>query len=266
MSKNRKKNTPRPRGGGVPGGRSFPWSISIAVLIIAGLVSVIAYNMVPKAIERTEAQKYAPSADNPDPSLSIEGVTEIEYAAGNHIQAPQRVAYDQTPPLGGAHDQYWATCTGIVYPEPIRTENAVHSLEHGAVWIAYNPDSLNPSDVDALTSQVNGKPYSLMSPFPGIDSPVSIQSWGHQLKVDSVDDPRIAKFITAIKQNPNTHPEAGASCATVPGGFDPNAPFPFDASPPGPDAIPAASEQSATGLPAATTPPAPAITRSRENG
>lgn len=216
MSKNRKKNTPRPRGGGVPGGRSFPWSISIAVLIIAGLVSVIAYNMVPKAIERTEAQKYAPSADNPDPSLSIEGVTEIEYAAGNHIQAPQRVAYDQTPPLGGAHDQYWATCTGIVYPEPIRTENAVHSLEHGAVWIAYNPDSLNPSDVDALTSQVNGKPYSLMSPFPGIDSPVSIQSWGHQLKVDSVDDPRIAKFITALKQNPNTHPEAGASCATVP--------------------------------------------------
>ena len=155
---------------------------------------------------------------------------------------------------------------GIVYPEPIRTENAVHSLEHGAVWIAYNPDSLNPSDVDALTSQVNGKPYSLMSPFPGIDSPVSIQSWGHQLKVDSVDDPRIAKFITALKQNPNTHPEAGASCATVPGGFDPNAPFPFDASPPGPDAIPAASEQSATGLPAATTPPAPAITRSRENG
>ncbi|GAA3140878.1 hypothetical protein GCM10020255_017480 [Rhodococcus baikonurensis] len=81
----------------MPGGRSFPWSISIAVLIIAGLVSVIAYNMVPKAIERTEAQKYAPSADNPDPSLSIEGVTEIEYAAGNHIQAPQRVAYDQTP-------------------------------------------------------------------------------------------------------------------------------------------------------------------------
>lgn len=189
MSKNRKKNTPRPRGGGVPGGRSFPWSISIAVLIIAGLVSVIAYNMVPKAIERTEAQKYAPSADNPDPSKSIEGVTEIEYAAANHIQAPQRVAYDQTPPLGGAHDQYWATCTGIVYPEPIRTENAVHSLEHGAVWVSYDPDSLNSSDVDALASQVDGEPYSLMSPFPGIDSPVSIQSWGHQLKVDSVDDP-----------------------------------------------------------------------------
>ena len=186
------EHTPPPRGG-VPGGRSF------SVVDIdrspdyrrPGLGSSPT-TWCPRAIERTEAQKYAPSADNPDPSLSIEGVTEIEYAAGNHIQAPQRVAYDQTPPLGGAHDQYWATCTGIVYPEPIRTENAVHSLEHGAVWIAYNPDSLNPSDVDALTSQVNGKPYSLMSPFPGIDSPVSIQSWGHQLKVDSVDDPRIA--------------------------------------------------------------------------
>src|SRR3546814_2510435 len=105
MSKNRKKNTPRPRGGGVPGGRSFPWSISIAVLIIAGLVSVIAYNMVPKAIERTEAQKSAPSADNPDPSLSIEGVTERSEEHTSELQALMRTSYavfclNKTDPSG----------------------------------------------------------------------------------------------------------------------------------------------------------------------
>ena len=30
----------------------------------------------------------------------------------------------------------------MVYPAAVRTENLVHSLEHGAVWIAYNPDQV----------------------------------------------------------------------------------------------------------------------------
>ncbi|MCZ4644799.1 DUF3105 domain-containing protein [Rhodococcus erythropolis] len=256
MTQSRKKSPTRPRGGVVPGGRGFPWAISLAVLVIVGLVSVIAYNVVPRAIDKNEAQKYAPSADNPDPSTSIDGVSEIEYAAGSHIQAPQRVAYDQNPPSGGAHDQYWATCTGVVYPEPIRTENVVHSLEHGAIWVSYDPEALNSSDIDTLASRVDGEPYSLMSPFPGIGAPISLQSWGHQLKVESADDPRIAQFITALRQNPNTHPEPGASCATVPGGFDPKEPFPFDPSPPGPDAIPAA-DPPAAGVALASPAPMP---------
>ncbi|MFI0142158.1 DUF3105 domain-containing protein, partial [Streptomyces luteogriseus] len=83
---------------------------------------------------------------------------------------------------------------------------------------------------------------------------ISLQSWGHQLKVESADDPRIAQFITALRQNPNTHPKPGASCATVPGGFDPKEPFPFDPSPPGPDAIPAADPPAAGVAPASPAP------------
>jgi hypothetical protein len=43
-------------------------------------------------------------------------------------------------------------------------------------------------------------------------SPISLQSWGHQLAVDSVTDPRIDQFIAALRLNPNTYPEPGASC------------------------------------------------------
>ncbi|MDI9938907.1 DUF3105 domain-containing protein [Rhodococcus sp. IEGM 1351] len=253
MTDNRNKARP----GGIPGTRRTPWLMIGAVVIIVGLIGIIAYNMVPRAVEKAEAQRYAPSADNPDPSSAIAGVTEVEYPAGNHIQAPQRVAYDQSPPFGGAHDQYWATCTGIVYPEPIRTENAVHSLEHGAVWVAYNPDLLGADDVTALASNVDGKPYTLMSPYPSLDAAISLQSWGHQLKLDDASDPRITQFVTALSQNPNTYPEAGASCSTVPGGFDPADPPPFDPSPPGPDAVPATDEQSPNTAADTSAPTAP---------
>ncbi|QSE87694.1 DUF3105 domain-containing protein (plasmid) [Rhodococcus pseudokoreensis] len=233
-----KGTTSRPTPGGVPGTRRFPWLMIGAAVIVVGLIAVIAYALVPQAQEKGAAQGFSPSADNPDPSTGIDGVVKIEYPAGNHVQAPQRVAYDQSPPFGGAHDQYWATCTGIVYPDAIRTENAVHSLEHGAVWVTYNPDRLSSDDIAALASNVDGKTYTLMSPYPGLDSAVSLQSWGHQLKLDDVHDPRIPEFITALRQNPNTYPEPGASCSTVQGGFDPANPPPFDPSAPGPDAVP----------------------------
>jgi hypothetical protein len=95
-----------------------------------------------------------------------------------------------------------------------------------------------------LRAEVDGKPYMFMSPYPNLDSTVTLQSWGHQLELDSVEDPRIRRFVTALRQNPNTHPEPGASCATSGTGFDPDAPPPFDPSPPGPDAVPLAPADS----------------------
>ncbi|QBJ96342.1 DUF3105 domain-containing protein [Rhodococcus sp. ABRD24] len=236
MTDNRKKT----KSGGIPGTRRIPWQLIGAVTVVLGLVAVIAYNTVPRALEQAEAQRYAPSSDNPDPSTDIAGVVEAEYPAGNHVQAPQQVAYDKTPPFGGAHDQYWATCTGVVYPEPIRSENAVHSLEHGAVWLTYNPDRISSDDIGALAAKVDGEPYSLMSPYPDLDTTISLQSWGRQLKLDDARDERIGQFITALRQNPNTHPEAGASCSTLRGGFDPDNPPPFAPPASGPDSVPVA--------------------------
>jgi hypothetical protein len=48
------------------------------------------------------------------------------------------VDYAQTPPVGGEHNPVWQNCG--FYQEPVRDETAVHSLEHGAVWITYSPD------------------------------------------------------------------------------------------------------------------------------
>ena len=213
-----------------------PWGTVLGVVALLAFIGVIAASIVPRYMDRREAQQYAPSAEAPDPSVNIPGVVRAEYAAGDHVRPEQRVAYDQAPPYGGPHDGVWATCTGTLYSKPIRTENAVHSLEHGAVWITYDPQRLSTEQISALADMVEGQSYTFMSPYPGMDSPVSVQSWGHQLKVTDPADERLAQFISALRLNENTYPEPGASCATP--YFDTNNPPPFDPSPPGPDAVP----------------------------
>ncbi|NKR29209.1 DUF3105 domain-containing protein [Rhodococcus hoagii] len=225
------------RGGGAS--RQVPWLTIGAVVAVVALIGVLAVNIFPKYQDQQAVAKFTPSESNQDPSSSIDGVVKVDYPAGVHVESTQRVAYDQTPPFGGPHDSVWATCTGTVYADPIRTENAVHSLEHGAVWITYNPDTIDDAQRKQLEERASSRDgYMLMSPYPGLDSPISLQSWGHQLKVDSADDERIDQFIKALRLNRYAYPEVGASCSTIPGSFDPANPPPFDASAPGPDAVP----------------------------
>ncbi len=184
-----------------------------------------------------DTSRFEPSDGNKDPSKDIEGVVTTTYEP-SHVHPGQRVAYDKAPPYGGRHDPVWADCSGIVYEKAVRNENMVHALEHGAVWIAYNPDKIKGGALDSLAARVDGQPYLMLSPYPGLDKPISLQSWGHQLKVTGADDERIDQFIAALRDNAYTTPEHGAPCGTNPDQFDVSDPPPFDASPPGPDAVP----------------------------
>lgn len=184
-----------------------------------------------------DPRAFEPTERNPDPSKAIEGVVVTTYAP-SHVHPGQRVAYDKAPPYGGRHDPIWADCTGTVYARAVRNENMVHALEHGAVWIAYDPARVRGRALAALAAKVDGQPYLMLSPYPGLDRPVSVQSWGHQLKVADPGDPRLDLFIAALRRNPYTAPEAGAPCGTNPATFDVTNPPPFDPSPPGPDAVP----------------------------
>lgn len=253
------KSSKRPaRSGSVPAasGRHIDWTVIGAVVVVLALIAGLAWYLVPRFMDEQEAEAlkpqtvegYVPSAQDPDPSTRISGVTKVYYKAAQHVRADQRVAYDQSPPFGGPHDEVWATCTGIVYPNPLRTENAVHALEHGAVWITYNPDTIGADDLDSLKKKVSGEQFLFLSPYPGLDHPLSLQSWGHQLKLDSAGDPRVDQFITALrrnttpgvyKENPSeaAYPETQAACAAVPGAFDPSNPPPADEGQPGPDAV-----------------------------
>ena len=106
--------------------------------------------------------------------------------------------------MGGPHAPIWADCTGTVYPNQIASENAVHDLEHGAVWITYKP-GLPADQLDVLTKLVAGNQYMLLTPYAGLKTNVSLQAWGYQLFVDSATDPRVKQFVDVLKQNPTEH-------------------------------------------------------------
>ncbi|MQA60023.1 MAG: DUF3105 domain-containing protein [Actinophytocola sp.] len=230
---------------GVVGKKPMPWGTIIAVIAIVALAGVVlGYYVVKSAPKREQAEReeaaqvFTPSDANPDPSKKIEGVTIEEFKAAGHVNPSERVAYEQSPPFGGAHDGIWADCSGVVYPQGVRSENLVHSLEHGAVWIAYDPEKVSDDDKVLLEVRAEKKPFTVMSPYPGLDKPISLQSWGHQLKVDDAGDIRIDQFIAALRRNPNTTPEPDAGCTPPPGSFDVANPPPFDPSEPGKDAKP----------------------------
>ncbi|MFD7642573.1 DUF3105 domain-containing protein [Kitasatospora sp. NPDC059795] len=140
----------------------------------------------------------------------IEGVKTWDKLGRTHVQT--EVKYDQTPPVGGDHNPVWATCMGNVYDQPVKNENAVHSLEHGAVWVTYNGKA-TPDDIKTLGEKVKTTPYSLMSPYPDEQGTITLTAWGTQLTVDNAQDPRIEKFFTKYVQGPQTQ-EPGASCSS----------------------------------------------------
>ncbi len=184
-------------------------------------------------------EQWLPSETNPDPSVDIDGVyvgDPTRYAQRYHFEAPTRVAYDRYPPVGGPHDPTWAACDGVVYDVGVRDEMMVHALEHGAVWIAYDPDTLPADELDALRALVPQVGYLVMTPYPGLPTPLSLQSWGHQLALDSSTDPRFEHFLLALLRNPYLTPEPNATCSNA--RFDVTDPPPFVAEPPGADAIP----------------------------
>jgi hypothetical protein len=138
---------------------------------------------------------------------SIDGVMIYEQQARGHNDTLQVETID-LPPVGGPHHSQWQECG--VYTEPVEAGRAIHSIEHGAVWITYAPE-LADEQVADLQGLVRDQDFLLLSPFPGQRSPIALTAWGVQLEVDSSADERIGAFIARYRLGPTT-PERGATC------------------------------------------------------
>jgi hypothetical protein len=173
------------------------------------LAAVAAFGFVSVGIVQAQDGTPSPaSGDFFDPAVPeatpIAGIERFEVESADHTEEP--VDYPQDPPAGGDHYPAWQKCQ--VYDEPIPNEPAVHSQEHGAVWLTYQPD-LPEADVEALAAFSDGQRYVLISPYPDLDSPIVASAWGAQLRLDDVDDPRLPEFIARFAGN---GPEPGATC------------------------------------------------------
>ena len=137
-----------------------------------------------------------------------EGTQTFTGLEQTHVDTP--VDYPQTPPVGGPHNAVWQSCA--VYDVEFPKERGVHSMEHGAVWITYTA-GLSEADTAVLKSLAESGKEVLVSPFTGLSTPVVASAWGKQLQLESVNDPRLAKFVAMFDDGPQT-PELNTPCAS----------------------------------------------------
>lgn len=147
---------------------------------------------------------------NPN-DITIAGVKDFPGLTSVHVgpdPVDYRAKYEMNPPAGGDHFAAWLNCG--IYDQPQANENAVHSLEHGAVWVTYDPDALGDAEIASLRDKVPST-YSVLSPYPGLPAPVVISAWGAQVQLDGVDDERLQSFIQKYWKSASA-PEPGAQC------------------------------------------------------
>src|SRR6266487_4123263 len=212
--------------------------VGVAVAVVIAVVSsshgggvTTSSEVIPPAVTgQTTVQARAVAAPN---TTGISGVVAYDttgYPADSsngpasgalsheHVTGPVR--YSVTPPVGGQHNAVWMTCG--VYDKPVPTERAVHNLEHGAVWITYQP-SLPSSEVSRLRAFFGrqsvlspggsgGSRYIDLTPYPGLPAPIVVSSWGFQLRLSSPADPRLQQFVDKFRASQKYTPEYGSPC------------------------------------------------------
>jgi hypothetical protein len=143
----------------------------------------------------------------------IEGVVFFPDPGKDHHAG--EIDYSEAVPPGGMHSDAWQNCG--IYDEPVEDESAVHSLEHGAVWIAYQPE-LPSEQVENLRNlvrqeqQTRGEPLVLLAPRPGLEAPIIATAWQVQLQLDDASDERLSRFLSRY-QNGSFTPEPNAPCS-----------------------------------------------------
>jgi hypothetical protein len=148
---------------------------------------------------KAEDPAQAPPEDPP------EGVR--TYPATTNGNIGGSITYEQDPPVNGDHAPYWQNCG--YYSSPVENEAAVHSLDHGAVWITYQEDL--PEDQVSTLRDLARQDYVLVSPYPDLSAPVVATAWRNQLELTGADDPRLQQFVDQFRIS-ETAPRSGNGC------------------------------------------------------
>lgn len=185
-------------------------------LLIAAIVGVVALALIGTTATVIVRQAQHQAKIQAAAKAPIDGVKTYTDLSRNHVTGA--VSYPENPPVGGNHSEIDENCG--YYSAPVADENAVHSLEHGAVWITHDPN-LPTAQLSELRTLAAKNSYLLVSPRSNLPSPVVASAWGVQLQLSSADDPRLAAFVAKYVNGPQT-PEPGAACSGGTGTPDPS--------------------------------------------
>ncbi|GAB4535082.1 MAG: hypothetical protein Fur0018_25240 [Anaerolineales bacterium] len=143
----------------------------------------------------------------------------VTVLPANHVEiGSDPGAYNSNPPTSGPHypSEFDAGFYDENAPQAQETYPAgylVHNLEHGYVIFWYNCDALSGGSCEDLKSQIRdvmgqaGLPKLIAFPWPSLDVPVAMTSWGKLLNMPQFDESAALAFI---KANYNRAPEPAA--------------------------------------------------------
>ena len=168
--------------------------------------------------------------DIPRPAIraaEAAGCTTVEQPAASapsqlHLASGQPYHYKDTPATSGYHDPSPLPPTPKVYDTQPQETRAVHSLEHGAVFIYYLPEANGglPGDVvDRLADIARGDKATFLAPYPTLtpETALTLTAWNRRQScpvagglAPSNAATIVNGFVTAFECTWNA-PENGAS-------------------------------------------------------
>lgn len=130
-----------------------------------------------------------------------------------HVDGEVDYAGYSNPPTYGPHHGFDPNGTDVnpgitprptgVYSSEQPEEDLIHNLEHGHIWISYEPNLITAEDLAALEQFVrDGSPNSngggvgvILTPREANDEMIALASWGRLLTLDSYDPTTIRDFV-----------------------------------------------------------------------
>lgn len=128
----------------------------------------------------------------------ISQVESFESEGIQHVEQGSEIDYAQSPPLSGEH---WGRAIQAgFYPETPELPRLVHTLEHGAVVIYYDPATMTPEAEASLRAWANNYQGTwasvVVAPNPN-ENPKGdyvLTAWTHRLVVDDYDAEAVRAF------------------------------------------------------------------------
>jgi len=199
-------------GSAASSGKSGAGETTVMEKTIGALAAGEAAELARAEVGEKEIKNMLPAGGGkPDPARPLpedppEGI-EV-YPATTNATVGGPIDYDRQPPTNGDHDPLWQNCG--FYEKPIKDRHAVHSMDHGVVWITHRPD-LPAGQVEALRPYGEER-YVIVSPYPGQGAPVIATSWRVQIELEGVNDPRLRQFVDQFRIS-ELSPLSGNRCA-----------------------------------------------------
>lgn len=121
-------------------------------------------------------------------------------SSARHVEPGTTIDYEQLPPTAGPHYPVGSETPAGFYEETQPLGGTVHSLEHGAVVVWYDPAALDDEareDLQAYASAYQdsfGSFIAVPTPVENPEHPYVLTAWEHRLALDSYDANAVRQF------------------------------------------------------------------------